>query len=443
MKTMRNNCLLFLGLIMVALLFSCAGNKSSDHLQVEIHEVNLDGVPAVNSYAFAVDQANWLIVGGRIDGLHDHRPDRAYPADKSNQNLWVIDPVKNKTWKKSLEGLSANLFEQLQSTNMSFYQDGDKLLLIGGYGWSEQAQDYLTFPFLTIVDVPKLIEAIQSNADIQAFFKQIENEQMAVSGGYSGKIGDDYLLVFGNRFDGRYSAHPNDGHKQQYTNEIRKFRLKVQNGATEITDFSAIRDSANFHRRDFNMLPQIFPDGDFGYTAFSGVFQYDRNFPWPNPVNIFSDGYEAIQDFGQKFSSYHSTCVGVYSKNENRMDNLFFGGMARYFPDPKTGEITNDPLVPSVNTVSMVSRFSDGSLNEEILEIKMPGLLGASANFIPAANVPLLHHKIVDFDKLPSGKILIGFSYGGLESTEPNIFLRPSGESHSTNRVFEIYLIKN
>lgn len=422
-------------------LISCGDQKPDFFQEIDLEPLAIVNAPAINSYADAVYNGQWLIIGGRIDGLHDHRPEYSYPKDKANKNIWVIDPAAEKVWKKSLEALPEGLYGQLQSTNMSFYQDGDKLIMIGGYGWSNEADNHRTFPYLIVADVPELMAAVKSDSDVQPYLHQIHDERMAVSGGYLGKIDDEYFLVFGNRFDGPYSTQPNKGHVQAYTNEIRKFRLEDHDGIS-VAGYETIRDSAHFHRRDFNMLPQVFPDGSAGYTAFSGVFQYNRNFPWLYPVNIHKDGYEAVESFEQQFSNYHSACVPVYVKSENRMDNLFFGGMARFFPDPKSGEIINDPLVPSVNTISQVSRFSDGTMKEGILETKMPGLLGASTNFISVKDIPLIHGKIVDFDKLPSGKTLIGYIYGGLESSQPNIFLRPTGTSKSTNKIFKVYLLK-
>ncbi len=439
MKTKTVQALL---LFIIITLASCSQKPDPLLLQIELNEIQIKDAPALNSFAFATHQGQWLMIGGRTDGLHDHRPDRAYPADKSNTTIFVIDPDQAKTWSKTLEGLPVDLFEQLQSTNMAFYQDGDRLLLAGGYGWSEQTQDYRTFPFLTVINIPDLFQAVKNDTDITGCFHQIQDQRMAVAGGYLGKIAVEYFLVFGNRFDGRYSARPGDGHTQEYTNEIRKFTLDTAAQQISISNYSAIRDTAHFHRRDFNMLPQIFPDGEFGYTVFSGVFQYERNFPWLYPVNIFADGYEAIENFDQQFSHYHSACVSIYHGEDKQMDNMFFGGMARFVPNPESGEITNDPLVPSVKTISQVSRLANGEMKELVLETAMPGLLGASANFIPAKGLPLLHHKIVDIDKLPTGKTHIGYIYGGLESSHPNIFLQPQGTSNSTNRIFEVYLVK-
>jgi len=93
------------------------------------------------------------------------------------------------------------------------------------------------------------------------------------------------------------------------------------------------------------------------------------------------------------------------------MNNIFFGGMARYYVDAGNGDIKDDPLVPSVNTISQVTRFADGHYEEVILDTKMPGLLGASANYIPVKSIPLVYGKIVDYDRLPIGKTLIGYIY--------------------------------
>lgn len=440
---MRNSNLLTFGVLFLFSLFSCNENQDEYLLNAEISEFTIANAPALNSYAHAVYEGQWLIIGGRTDGLHDHRPDRAYPKELANKNIFVIDPESKQVWSQSLDVLPESLAEQLQSTNMSFYQDEHAMILIGGYGWSNMADDFVTFPRLTRVDVAGLVKAIKNNQEISQYFDQVENQDMAVSGGYLGKIGEVFYLVFGNRFDGRYSTQVNKGHTQEYTHEIRKFRLGRESGKTVIIDAGKVHDTAHFHRRDYNLLPQIFPNGAFGYTAFSGVFQYERNFPWLNPVNIYKDRYEVIETFEQQFSHYHSACVPVFRESVNQMDNLFFGGMARFVPDPKTGDIINDPLVPAVKTISQVARFADGSMQEGILDIQMPGLLGASANFIPVNDIPLLHGKIVDYDNLPPGKSLVGYIYGGLESSHPNIFLRPVGTSKSTNRIFKIYLIKS
>ena len=75
----------------------------------------------------------WVIIGGRIDGLHQRQPFAAFQESDNNQNVFVIDPVTDQTWLAGLNTLSTPLFEQLQSTNQQFIQRDSTLYIVGGY----------------------------------------------------------------------------------------------------------------------------------------------------------------------------------------------------------------------------------------------------------------------------------------------------------------------
>ena len=89
---------------------------------------------------------------------------------------------------------------------------------------------------------------------------------MAVTGGYLGLLNDEFYLVGGQRFMGRYNPMGPDfgpGFIQEYTNAIRRFR--IADDGTEryaITDYEETVDTAELHRRDYNLVPQIFPNGE-------------------------------------------------------------------------------------------------------------------------------------------------------------------------------------
>lgn len=72
---------------------------------------------------------------------------------------------------------------------MSFYQDENTLFIIGGYGFSTSANDHVTFANLTSIDVPGVINAIVSGTSISGYFKQITNNNLAITGGQLGKMG--------------------------------------------------------------------------------------------------------------------------------------------------------------------------------------------------------------------------------------------------------------
>ena len=77
------------------------------------------------------------------------------------------------------------------------------VMIVGGYGYAPSAQDHITHPRITLVDVQGLVEDIDNDRDISGRFRTLEDERFAVTGGYLGRIGDTLMLVGGHRFDGR------------------------------------------------------------------------------------------------------------------------------------------------------------------------------------------------------------------------------------------------
>ncbi|MBK8495643.1 MAG: hypothetical protein IPL50_11935 [Chitinophagaceae bacterium] len=121
--------------------------------------------------------------------------------------------------KRSLEEITRLIKEQLQSTNMEFVQSGNKLILAGGYGYSNTADDHITYPYLAVLEVDELITSIVNGKNIEKYIVQIKDERMAVTAVVSfAKIADTFLLVGGQRFEGRYN--PNTDHGSGLHNNI-------------------------------------------------------------------------------------------------------------------------------------------------------------------------------------------------------------------------------
>jgi hypothetical protein len=73
----------------------------------------------------------------------------------------------------------------------------------------------------------------------------------------------------------------------------------------------------------------------------------------------------------------------------------------------------------------------------------MPGLLGASAEFILAEDAPLYKDDIINLDAFDDNETHIGYIYGGINSSEPNIFWINTGEeSIASPVVYKVYLSK-
>lgn len=287
------------------LLCSLLSFSQTAPFNIVIEPVNISGVGGLQAYAYAQHNGKWLIIGGRLDGLHRRQPFAAFDVAGNNNQLIVIDPVSKQKWSAPLTSLSVGLQEHLSSTNMEYHQSGKYLYIVGGYGYNTAAGSRKTFDYLTAVDVPAVMDAVVAGTAFNAYFRQITDAKFAVTGGHLKKINNTYYLVCGNKFDGNYNPMGGATYTQVYTDAIRKFKLTDDGTNITVTHFPEITDAANLHRRDYNAVAQILPDGSEGITAFSGVFQPAADLPFLNSVTIDSTGYAVNSAFQQYYNHYH------------------------------------------------------------------------------------------------------------------------------------------
>jgi hypothetical protein len=400
---------------------------------------SISGFNGLHSFAWGQHNGKVLLIGGRQDGIHARQPFNAFPASQNNQQLQVLDLATKQSWSRSLAELSVPLQEQLQSTNMNFYQDGNTLILTGGYAYSNTVNDHITFPYLTCIDLSGLIQAIIDNQALAPFFKQIQDERFAVTGGNLGKIGTQYYLVGGHRFDGRYNPMNNPTFVQTYVDGLKKFKLTPTGQPLAVLNYQMITDQVNLHRRDYNLLPHIYPDGSLGYLLSSGVFQINADLPFLYPVEIKPNGHQAVNGFSQYLSNYHSSKFSAYDSSSGTMHHIFLGGLSQYYY--QNGSLINDPNVPFVKTISRLAQGPDGVYHEYVLSNEMPALLGASAEFIAQENLSFYAGEILDLAAFTQDSIRVGHIVGGIKSTQLNPFTVNNTSSTSSNAVvYEVWL---
>ena len=403
-----------------------------------------EGFTGLQSYSWARSGNKVLLVGGRTDGLHRRQPFAAFAKKYNNTSLIVIDLVEEKVWKKDISSLPAPLAEQLQSTNMEFYQEDNQLILVGGYGYSETRKTHITHPSLIRIQVKELINAIMKDGEISPFIQQLNDERMAVTGGKLSQLNNTFYLVGGQRFDGRYNPHGPDhgpGFSQQYTNQIRKFSLTMANGKPAIDNYSAVTDSLLLHRRDYNLLPQLDANGKEMLTIYSGVFQYGKDVPFTTLVDITENGHAEVAGFNQQFCHYHSATLPAYSQKSKTLYSIFFGGIAQHYAD-SAGQIKTDNDIPFVRTISVVERKGN-IIKEFVLPDPMPGYFGAAAEFIPAEQKLFSGTGILQLDKTGNKPVLAGYIIGGIDSQAPNVFWSNQAEpSRASPVIWKVYLTR-
>jgi hypothetical protein len=434
-----------LPLVVLLLALTTVLKSQTTPFELYLEPLEIPDLGGLQSFAYGEANGKWLIVGGRLDGLHRRQPFAAFEAAGKNNQIWVIDPAAKSFWTASLGSLPTAIQEQLSSTNMEFFQEGGYLYCVGGYGYSPSAGDHVTYDKLTAIDVETVIEAIVNDNAFAQAFRQITDPAFQVTGGHLNKIGAVYYLMGGQKFMGRYNPMGPDhgpGFEQEYTNSIRRFTIADNGESLTINHLETYTDDVNLHRRDYNAEAQILPNGRPGLTMFSGVFRPDVNLPFLNSVNIDSAGYSVNQDFEQYFNHYHCPVLPLYAAADNKMYTVFFGGIAQYYFSE--GTLVQDDNVPFVRTIAAVSRTADGTMTEERLPIEMPSLLGAGAVFIPELDLPHFENNVFKLDDFSEDTLLVGYIYGGISSTQPNIFFTNNGtQSDASQQIFKVYLKKN
>ena len=400
----------------------------------------IQGAPALHSGVCVSYNGKWIFIGGRTNGLHGFQPPFAFPTSGRNELIYVVDPQLNQTWQSTATVFPDSIFEAICSSNMEYFLDDSILYIVGGYGWKNSSADFVTFPTLTSVNVELLINKIQNNQSITGLFHQTSDSLLAVTGGHLVKMNAWFYLVFGHRFDGTYAATATGIYIQTYTEQIRKFSFNHFSTYDQVTFIHAATDTTLYHRRDYNLTPQIFPDGSFGYTAFSGVFQKGINQPFFTTMNVQNDTGIINTAFNQQLANYHCAVLPAFDSVNNKMHSWFFGGMAMYHIDTTNGQMVSDTAVPFVKTISRVTRDGAGVMSEALENFSMHDYEGSNACIIwKKDSIELASNEVLRLDKL-THQTQVAWMVGGIVSPEPNISTTDPSSSFASPFIYKIFI---
>jgi hypothetical protein len=410
--------------------------------EIRLEARKIRRMPGLQSFAWGQHQGQWLLIGGRTDGLHRRQPFAAFDTIDANRKLYLVDPVAGTVASASTASLPTPLREQLSSANFEYYQADTLLYVIGGYAYARSAGKHVTHARLSVLHLPGLCAAIRAGTPLGPHIRTLEDERLRITGGQLGYLDGRFLLIGGHKFMGEYNPIGPDfatGFVQEYSNAIRSFRIVDADGQLHLADYREVVDTLRLHRRDYNLVPQIFPGDSLGYTVFSGVFQYTDRIPWLDAVDVRGDSFQVVQGFEQLLEQYHCARVAGYDSRTGAMHSVFLGGIGRYYFN-KNGGLVDDINVPFVQTISRVTRSADGQLQEFDTGLRMPGYLGAAAEFIPAEGLPMVAPLIIDLSAL-RGPTRIGSIVGGIVAKENNFFFENEGkQSTASTRVYDVIL---
>lgn len=403
------------------------------------------GAPHVQSFSFGQWQGRWVFIGGRISGYHNAGGGPAeFLRTDANRDVWVVDTTIQpaKTYHVAIATLPPTLTavkDEWTATGQLSYQDGSTLYIGGGYG-EDHNGNWVTYPLISAVDLPRLIESVM-HGHLPSSIPFAETPLVQSAGGELIKLPDGYFyLVMGHSFQGSYTTfeghteHNSNAASQAYLNEIRRLSLRIDvRGKLVVRLEKAYRDEMEFHRRDLNVVPLATPGG-LGIAVYGGVFTPETQLSYSHPVFLFPNSEPVVDgNFEQKMNAYACAKLLMYDKTSQTMYTSFLGGISRFYwnsgdqtfqENLRVGDKSANTYLDGmqwsdqISTIRKVMADGKQETTETVQSHSLPGFFGTGGVFIPVDELPRASQgtAIIDFDALRGKRTLVGYLYGGIQA---------------------------
>ena len=422
------------------------------------------GAPHVQSFSFGQWKGRWVFIGGRASGYHNAGGGPAeFLRSDANRDVWVVDTTVKpaKTYHVAIATLPAALApvkDEWAATGQLYYQDGPTLYIAGGYGQDHDG-NWLTYPVISAVNLPQLIDAVMQGR-LPSSIPFAETPLVQSAGGELIKLPDGFFyLVMGHSFQGSYttfeghSEHNSEAASQEYLNEIRRLRIQTDaHGKLVVQMAKAYRDETEFHRRDLNASPIVTSAG-LGIAVYGGVFTPETQLSYSHPIYLFPHSQPTVDgNFEQKMNAYDCAKLLIYDQARQTMYTSFFGGISRSSWDSETHTFQEYPRVgdksantyldgmqwsDQVSTIRKVMAAGKEETTETVESRSLPGFLGTDAVFIPVDEALRASPDtaILDLDALRGKRTLVGYVYGGIQAFPYTFPYTKSGRPYNAGAV--------
>ncbi len=211
--------------------------------------------PTLNEmYGFAIGVYNEtaLIIGGRIRNDVPSSNQDDFP----NTEIILIDYKKMRASAFTSGGLEGILGEQMAATGFGYYQIENTLYITGGYGYSHSNGQFITFPYLTAVDLPGAIGALLKGESPVDHFYQLCEERLALFDTELDHNGDEFFLINGKQ---AYKTEPFEDNARYeetgYYGQARTFRVLGEPSNMKVADFKEWNSPEALQEYYRDMLP--------------------------------------------------------------------------------------------------------------------------------------------------------------------------------------------
>ena len=212
---------------------------------IDIEQANFSLPSGLQSYVVGTDHGKWLLLAGRINGLHGfNNNDNNFPPDTQNTTVFVVDPKAQTVVTRSLteegSGLTQAQIDLLSVTGAQFFQSGQTLYMSGGYGFDTATTNFTTKPCLSAIDVPGLIHWVNHPGRHETavqYIHQTFDPIFQVTGGVMVESSPHHaLLMFGDDFEGPVTPEST----ATYSGQILSFAIRRH--ATKRTHIGIIHE---------------------------------------------------------------------------------------------------------------------------------------------------------------------------------------------------------
>jgi hypothetical protein len=456
-----------LALFLAACLRAAEGNHGAARVPFTI-EASEDvsrqftGLAQLQSFAWATWQGKWVFIAGRTNGYHGlGGGDTDFDRPQANQRIWVVDPSTSpagvfSTPVSVLPDRLAAVRDQWMSSNPLHFQAGDTLYIAGGYGKNSNGE-YVTYPVLSSVNLPSLIDGVVKGKDMfSAGIAHVESPLVQSTGGELLKLDDgNFYLMMGHVFMGRYSEFEANGEKntpkvwQSYVGEIRKLKVNRVKDSLSVTLIEQYKNP-EFARRDFNGAFRILPDGKtLGAAVYGGVFTADQT-SFSKPIYLSAKEAPVVDNgFDQKMSAYTCAKLLLFDPAGRVMYTTFFGGISRWLWNYTSQAFVQAPIVgdksksayqdgmPWIDQISTLASGAKGTSEFVQPANRLPAYLGTNMAFLPVPGFKRVREEAPVFDlaQFRGKRTLVGYLFGGVRAFPKQFPYREDSTSYNSGNV--------
>ncbi len=212
--------------------------------------------PGLNEwYGYAV--AEWgekaVIFGGKIksDNLE------MYSDDYPNSEIIIIDYLNKEANAYSSYLLEGTLGEQMAGYGLAYYQQDSILYFMGGYAFNDSNQNFETYPYLSRMNIPLTIKALENGHPPGPYITQVCDQRMALFEAVIDYNGDEFFLLGGKNAGKRNALQENPMYyEENFEDEVRTFRIVDHHKYPRVENFKVWFDLQAFYEHYQDTTPE-------------------------------------------------------------------------------------------------------------------------------------------------------------------------------------------